>query len=135
MDEAPLDLPAGLAPGSYMLAIGLYVQSNGSALPPLKVTGGPPGSGADYVALGPITVQRLPKEQANSRCFRLDYGNKLVGGASYFRPVYIERVDLRRPTTILCETATWRARRGRRCCGTTSPRRGSEPAKRGAAST
>jgi 4-amino-4-deoxy-L-arabinose transferase-like glycosyltransferase len=57
VDEAPLDLPATLAPGPYTLHIGLYAQKAGNFLPALPVAGAPPGSGADYVTLGPITIK------------------------------------------------------------------------------
>ena len=57
VDEAPLDLPAALPPGVYTLHIGLYAQKDGNFLPALPVDGAPPGSGADYVTLGPITIK------------------------------------------------------------------------------
>ena len=57
MDEAGLDLPPTLAPGSYTLHIGLYVQQAGNALPALPVQNAPAGSGPDYVTLGPILVE------------------------------------------------------------------------------
>jgi hypothetical protein len=35
----------------------LYAQKEGNFLPALPVAGAPPGSGADYVTLGPITIK------------------------------------------------------------------------------
>jgi 4-amino-4-deoxy-L-arabinose transferase-like glycosyltransferase len=57
VDEAPLALPATLAPGTYTLHIGLYAQKADNFLPPLPLSGAPPGSGPDYVTLGPITIK------------------------------------------------------------------------------
>jgi hypothetical protein len=57
VDESDLTLPPTLAPGPYTLQIGLYVQQDGQFLPALPVSGAPPGSGPDYVTLGPITVE------------------------------------------------------------------------------
>jgi hypothetical protein len=57
VDEADLSLPAEVPPGTYTLHIGLYVQRDGQFFPALPVSGAPPGSGPDYVTLGPITVE------------------------------------------------------------------------------
>lgn len=61
VDEAGLDLPADLPPGNYMLRVGLYLQSGNQAVGAFKQEGGPPGSGGDYVVLGPVTVRAAKK--------------------------------------------------------------------------
>lgn len=61
VDEAGLDLPADIAPGNYMLRVGLYLQSGNQAVGAFKQEGGPPGSGDDYVVLGPVAVQAAKK--------------------------------------------------------------------------
>ena len=50
-------LPAGLAPGSYVLRVGMYLQRDGKVVPSFQMAGGPPGSGPGYVVLGPVTVE------------------------------------------------------------------------------
>ena len=54
VDEAGLTLPEGLAPGEYMMRIGLYLQRDGQAVGAFKVADAPPGSGQDFV------MKRMP---------------------------------------------------------------------------
>ncbi|HEX9990911.1 MAG TPA: phospholipid carrier-dependent glycosyltransferase [Chloroflexia bacterium] len=57
VDEADLSLSDGLPPGSYMLRVGLYLQKDGHVQRAFTLAGGPPGSGPDYIVLGPVMVQ------------------------------------------------------------------------------
>jgi hypothetical protein len=57
VDEAGLNLPEGLAPGTYTIRVGLYLQSDGQALPGPQASGGPAGSTKDYIVLGTVTVR------------------------------------------------------------------------------
>ncbi len=56
VDEAYLNLPKTLPPGSYMLRIGLYLQQGGQAVGAFTVDNAAPGNRQDFVVLGPITV-------------------------------------------------------------------------------
>lgn len=57
VDEAGLNLPEGLPAGIYTVRVGLYLQSDGQALPGPQASGGPAGSTKDYVLLGTVTVK------------------------------------------------------------------------------
>jgi hypothetical protein len=57
VDELALALPADLPPGEYSLRVGLYLQQGTEAHTAFTLTDAPPGSGGDYVLLGPLTAR------------------------------------------------------------------------------
>jgi 4-amino-4-deoxy-L-arabinose transferase-like glycosyltransferase len=57
VDEVTLTLPADLPPGQFSMRVGLYLQVDGGAQTAFTLTNAPPGSGGDYVLLGPITTK------------------------------------------------------------------------------
>lgn len=56
VDEVTPALPAGLPSGEYILRVGLYLQLGAEAHTAFTLTNAPPGSGGDYVLLGPVTA-------------------------------------------------------------------------------
>jgi hypothetical protein len=58
-DRHAVQLPEGLVPGRYRLAVGLYDPANGRRLPVLDVTGAPVG---DEVELEQLSFQAVDKE-------------------------------------------------------------------------
>lgn len=56
VDEVTLTLPAELPPGRCNMRVGLYLQRGAEAHTAFTLTNAPPGSGGDYVLLGPLTA-------------------------------------------------------------------------------